>query len=157
MDHLSDGARNPTLDSRSLVHIVADAATSVLAIAALAGGWLYGWSWLDPVMGVIGAVLVAIWARGLIVETGKVLLDREMDHPVVQEIREAVEIGAATGETRITDLHVWRVGKLTYACALTLVTHDKTLTPKHVRAQLAQHAEIVHATIEIHVCPAEEP
>ena len=65
------------------LHVIADAATSVLAIVALIGGWIYGWSWLDPVMGIVGAVLVAIWARGLLVETGKVLLDREMDHPVV--------------------------------------------------------------------------
>ncbi len=61
-----------------------DAATSVLAIVALVGGWRYGWSWLDPVMGIVGAVLVAVWAKRLIVETSKVLLDREMDHPVVE-------------------------------------------------------------------------
>ena len=73
------------------IHVIADAATSVLAIAALAGGWMFGWSWLDPVMGLIGAVLVAVWARQLLTDTGKVLLDREMDHPVVDEIREVVE------------------------------------------------------------------
>lgn len=105
------------------------AATSVLAIVALAGGWFYGWSWLDPVMGIVGAVLVAIWAKKLIAETGKVLLDREMDHPIVGEIREALETGPDAGETRVTDLHVWRVGKGSYACALSVVTHDKTLTP----------------------------
>lgn len=135
------------------VHVIADAATSVLAIAALTGGWLYGWAWLDPVMGIVGAILVAIWAKNLIVATGKVLLDREMDHPVVAEIREVVETSIDAGETRITDLHVWRVGKRTYSCALSVVTHDQGLTPKHVRDQLAQHEEIVHTTIEIHFCP----
>lgn len=135
------------------VHVVADAATSVLAIVALVGGWIYGWSWLDPVMGIVGAVLVAVWARGLIVETGKVLLDREMDHPVVEEIRQAVETGPDVEETRITDLHVWRVGKQVYSCALTVVTHDATLTPADVRQRLAVHEEIVHSTIEIHRCP----
>ncbi|MBI5039727.1 MAG: CDF family Co(II)/Ni(II) efflux transporter DmeF [Gammaproteobacteria bacterium] len=75
------------------VHVIADAATSVLAIVALAGGWMYGWSWLDPVMGIVGATLVAVWAKGLLIDTGKVLLDREMDHPVVAEIREVVETG----------------------------------------------------------------
>lgn len=110
------------------VHVIADAATSVLAIIALLGGWVYGWSWLDPVMGGVGAVLVAVWAKGLIIETGKVLLDREMDHPVVDEIREAVET-SDSGETRITDLHVWRVGKGAYSCALAVVTHDASLTP----------------------------
>ena len=134
------------------VHVIADAATSVLAIVALAGGWIYGWSWLDPLMGIVGAVLVAVWAKNLIVETGKVLLDREMDHPVVAEIREAVESGTEADGTRITDLHVWRVGKKSYSCALSLITHDMALTPERVRQQLAQHEEIVHATIEINQC-----
>jgi cation diffusion facilitator family transporter len=74
------------------VHVIADAATSVLAIVALAGGLIYGWSWLDPVMGIVGAILVAVWAKGLLMDTGKVLLDREMDHPVVDEIREVIEL-----------------------------------------------------------------
>ena len=134
------------------VHVIADAATSVLAIVALAGGWIYGWSWLDPVMGIVGAVLVAVWAKNLIIETGKVLLDREMDHPVVDEIREAVESGAEADGTRITDLHVWRVGKKSYSCALSIITHDTALTPERVREQLAQHDEIVHATIEVNQC-----
>ncbi len=131
------------------VHVIADAATSVLAIVALAGGWLYGWSWLDPVMGIVGAIVVALWAKNLITETGKVLLDREMDHPVVEEIREVVEAGAP-GVTRIVDLHVWRVGKQSYSCALSVVTHDPSLTPKKLREQLSVHEEIVHTTIEIH-------
>ncbi len=135
------------------VHVIADAATSVLAIIALAGGWMLGWSWLDPVMGIVGALLVAIWAKKLLTETGKVLLDREMDHPVVQEIREVVETGEESEDTRITDLHVWRVGKAQYACALSVITRDATLTPAQVREQLAVHEEIVHATIEIQQLP----
>jgi divalent metal cation (Fe/Co/Zn/Cd) transporter len=129
------------------VHVVADAFTSVLAIVALLGGWLYGWAWLDPVMGIVGAVLVALWAKSLIMDTAKVLLDREMDHPVVQEIKEAVE---ADGLTRVTDLHVWRVGKKVYSCALTAVTQDAQLTPTNVRERLAVHEEIIHSTIELH-------
>ncbi|MCL6264469.1 CDF family Co(II)/Ni(II) efflux transporter DmeF [Craterilacuibacter sp. RT1T] len=132
------------------VHVIADAATSMLAIAALVGGWLYGWSWLDPLMGIIGAVLVAIWAKGLIVETGKVLLDREMDHPVVNEIREVVEINSGLGASHIVDLHVWRVGQQSYSCALTVVTQDFSMTPGVVRDRLAVHEEIVHSTIEVH-------
>ena len=128
-------------------HVVADAFTSVLAIVALVGGWLYGWAWLDPVMGIVGAVLVALWAKSLILETAKVLLDREMDHPVVQEIKDAVQ---ADGQTRVTDLHVWRVGKKVYSCALTAVTQDAQLTPKTLRERLAVHEEIIHSTIELH-------
>jgi cation diffusion facilitator family transporter len=128
-------------------HVVADAFTSVLAIVALVGGWLYGWAWLDPVMGIVGAVLVALWAKSLLLETAKVLLDREMDHPVVQEIKDAVE---ADGQTRVTDLHVWRVGKKVYSCALTAVTQDAQLTPNTLRERLAVHEEIIHSTIELH-------
>lgn len=133
--------------------VIADAATSVLAIVALVGGWIYGWSWLDPMMGIVGAVLVAVWAKGLIADTSKVLLDREMDHPVVDEIREVIETDSDTGHTRITDLHVWRVGKKVYSCAMTLVTHDATLTPDVVRERLSVHEEIAHSTIEVHYCP----
>ena len=136
------------------LHVVADAATSVLAIVALAGGWLYGWAWLDPAMGIVGAVLVASWARGLLVDTAKVLLDREMDHPVVEEIRDGVEQALADSHTRIADLHVWRVGQGAYACALSVVTHSSTLTPDEVRATFAMHEEIRHSTIEIHRCHA---
>lgn len=132
------------------VHVLADAATSLLAILALAGGWMYGWAWLDPLMGIVGALLVAIWAKGLLQDTAAVLLDREMDHPVVEEIREVV--ASAPETTQITDLHVWRVGKGAYACALSVLTHDRALTATQLREQLAVHDEIVHSTIEIHVC-----
>jgi Co/Zn/Cd efflux system component len=81
-----------------------------------------------------------------------VLLDREMDHPVVDEIRAAVAAHAQPGGNDIADLHVWRVGKRSYACALGIVTHDPDLTPTTVRTWLAEHEEIVHTTIEIHQC-----
>ena len=131
------------------VHVLADAATSVLAIVALACAWWYGWRWLDPAMGIVGAVLVALWAKKLMQETGKVLLDREMDHPVVAEIREAVEVESAGDTPRIVDLHVWRVGKQLYACALCVVSRDASLTPARLRARIGIHEEIVHSTIEI--------
>ena len=131
------------------VHVLADAATSVLAIVALAGAWLYGWRWLDPVMGIVGAVLVALWAKKLMLDTGKVLLDREMDHPVVAEIREAVEVDSGGDTPRIVDLHVWRVGKQLYSCALSVVSRDASLTPAQLRARIGIHEEIVHSTIEI--------
>ena len=155
-DHSHDGhhdhhGHHEDLNLKSAyIHVIADAATSVLAIAALAGGWLYGWSWLDPLTGMVGAMLVATWAKNLIADTGKVLLDREMDHPVVDEIREVIE---SHGDIDIADLHVWRVGKRAYACALTVVCHDPGLTPNRVREWLAVHEEIAHATIEIHLCP----
>ncbi len=103
-------------------------------------------------MGIVGAVLVAVWAKGLIRDTSKVLLDREMDHAVVDEIREVLERADDPAHTRITDLHVWRVGKRGYSLAVSLVTHDAALNPHNVRQRLSVHEEIVHSTIEIHVC-----
>src|SRR5512133_1062350 len=148
------GHHHHDLNLRSAyVHVIADAATSVLAIVALAGGWLYGWAWLDPAMGIVGAVVVAVWAKRLIADTGKVLLDREMDHPVVDEIRVAIEENGRAGDTHIADLHVWRVGKAKYACAVSVVTHDATLTPDIVRRWISVHEEVVHSTIEINVPP----
>lgn len=151
-DHHGHGHHDLNLKSAYL-HVIADAVTSILAILALLSGWLYGWDWLDPLTGIVGAVLLSVWAKNLIIETARVLLDREMDHPVVEEIRQAVETGPTEGDTRITDLHVWRVGGNAYACAISLVTHDTSLTAKQVRDRLAQHEEIVHATIEIDLCP----
>ena len=131
------------------LHVIADAATSVLAIIALAGGWLYGWAWLDPLMGIVGAGLIVFWARGLILETGKILLDREMDHGLVAEIRDVIEENFSGSGCELTDLHVWRVGKGVYSTEVVLVTDDSTLTPDRVKAALGVHEEIVHATIEI--------
>jgi cation diffusion facilitator family transporter len=154
-EHHHDHQHDLNLKS-AYIHVIADAATSVLAIVALLGGWIYGWSWLDPAMGVVGAILVAVWAKGLIAETSAVLLDREMDHPVVDEIREVIETEGDQSDTRITDLHVWRVGKKVYSCALSVVTRDPTLSPNDIRQRLAVHEEIVHATIEIHRYPEEK-
>lgn len=134
------------------LHVVADAATSVLAIVALIGGQMQGWVWLDPVMGIVGAGLIVLWARKLIAETGKVLLDCEMDHGVVTEIRDAIMADFKEGHTQLTDLHVWRVGKDAYAVALALVTHDQALTPERVKTALAVHEEIAHLTVEINLC-----
>ena len=150
-DHSHAHGEDLNLKSAYL-HVIADAATSVLAIAALVGGWLMGWRWLDPLMGIVGAVLVAVWAKGLLLQTGRVLLDREMDHPVVDEIREGVEHGLADSHTRVVDLHVWRVGRNAYSCALTVVTHSPTLDAAAVRATFSMHEEIVHSTVEIQRC-----
>jgi cation diffusion facilitator family transporter len=134
------------------LHVIADAATSVLAIVALVGGMFFGWNWLDPVMGIVGAILVARWAWGLLRDTGRVLLDREMDHPVAAEIREVVASLDQTQSTRIADLHLWRVGKAKFACILSLVTHDPDLSPNRIKAGLSEHEELAHVTVEIHQC-----
>jgi cation diffusion facilitator family transporter len=149
--HSHDGTHHDLNLKSAYLHVIADAVTSVLAIVALAGGWIYGWSWLDPLMGIVGAAMVARWAKTLLTETGNVLLDREMDHPVVKDIREAVEAGDAPEGVRIADLHVTRVGKNAYTCAMSVVSDNPELTPDRVKARLARCANIVHTTIEIHV------
>ncbi len=134
------------------LHVIADAATSVLAIVALVGGMLFGWNWLDPVMGIVGAILIARWAWGLLRDSSRVLLDREMDHPVAAEIRDVISAIHPANETSIADLHLWRVGKARFACILSLVTHDPNLTANHVKAKLAEHEELAHVSVEIHQC-----
>lgn len=135
------------LNQRSAyLHVLADAATSVLAIIALLGGLYFGASWLDPLMGIVGAVLVSVWAWGLLRQTGRVLLDAEMDAPVVAEIRAAVEQGAVPA--RISDLHVWQVGRGRFACTMEVVTAPGVAAEVFHRA-LSIHEEIVHVTVEV--------
>jgi cation diffusion facilitator family transporter len=129
------------------LHVLADAATSVLAIVALAGGKYFGAAWLDPVMGLAGMVLVGRWALGLLRDTGRVLLDAEMDAPVVDEVREVV--AGLPGAPHLRDLHVWRVGKGKYACIVSLMADNAGLHAERVRAALQVHEELVHVTVEI--------
>lgn len=128
------------------LHVMADAATSVLAILALLGGKYWAWGWLDPVMGLVGAALVLVWAVGLLRESGRALLDAEMDAPVVEEIREVVRDSPIPAE--ISDLHVWRVGRDKFACILGVTTAGPAL-PEDFRRQLAVHEELVHVTVEV--------
>ena len=145
--HSHNGHEHHDLNLRSAyLHVLADAATSVLAIIALSGGKLWGISWLDPVMGLVGAVLVSVWAYGLLRDTGQVLLDAEMNAPVVAEIREV--IAASPVKARLDDLHVWRVGKDKYACILSLAT-DNDVSPEYFKKLLRIHEELVHISIEI--------
>jgi len=151
-DHDHAPGHHHDLNQRSAyLHVVADAATSVLAIVALLGGMYLGANWLDPVMGLAGAALVTAWAWGLLRSSGRVLLDAEMDAPVVEEVREVIEQGDV--RARISDLHVWKVGRGKFACVVSLVT-DSTLGADDFRAMLAVHDELVHVTVEVHRLPA---
>lgn len=131
----------------AFLHVVADAVTSVLAIIALFAGKYFGWDFLDAILGIVGAVLVAQWSWGLIRETGKTLLDAEMEHPVVKEIQEVVE--ELDNQITITDLHVWKVGRSKFLCILSLNTVNDSLTAEVVRKALSIHEEIVHISVEI--------
>lgn len=128
------------------LHVVADAATSVLAIVALVAGMHWGVTWMDPIMGIVGAVLVTAWAWGLLRSTGRVLLDAEMDAPVVEEVKQVIaELPHAID---IGDLHVCRVGSDRYACVVSLIT-AADIDAKLVREALQIHEELVHITVEL--------
>lgn len=148
-DHAGTHHHDHDLNLRSAyLHVLADAATSVFAILALFGGKFFAASWLDPVMGIVGSALVAIWAVGLLRDTGRILLDAEMDAPVVAEIHEA--IASSPIPAQITDLHVWRVGKGQYASIVSLSVDDSiNVEPDYYRRQIAVHEELVHITVEL--------
>ena len=129
----------------AFMHVVADAVTSIFAIIALIFGKYLGWDFLDAALGIVGSILVAKWALSLMQETGKTLLDAEMDHHVVDEIREVL---AELPQTTLTDLHVWKVGKGKFSCILALET-TVDLSADYVRAMLSIHEEIVHVSVEI--------
>ncbi|HEU5135624.1 MAG TPA: CDF family Co(II)/Ni(II) efflux transporter DmeF [Steroidobacteraceae bacterium] len=149
--HAHDHGRHADMNVRSAyVHVLADAATSVLAIVALTGGLLWGAAWLDPVMGLVGAALVAIWAVGLMRDSGRILLDAEMDAPVVAEVRDVIERGEVPA--KITDLHVWRVGREKYAVVVSLVTPSQE-NAEYFRRALRVHEELAHVTVEVERVP----
>ncbi len=112
----------------------------------------FGWDFLDPVMGIVGALVISVWAWGLVRQTSRVLLDREMDAPVVREVREALEDGDAV----IVDLHVWRVGPGKFACIVGLVAADP-LSPDEYKRRVQIHEELVHVTVEVHQCRGDHP
>ncbi|WP_085687531.1 MULTISPECIES: CDF family Co(II)/Ni(II) efflux transporter DmeF [unclassified Pseudomonas] len=126
------------------VHVLADALTSVLAIAALLAGRYLGWVWMDPVMGIIGSIVIAKWAWNLMRDSAAVLLDTT-DEPVAEEIRELLE---TSDDVRISDLHVWQVGPQARAAIVSVVA-AAGVTAEAIRERLAPVHELSHLTIEL--------
>lgn len=130
------------------VHVLADALTSLTAIAALmAGRWL-GWTWMDPLMGIVGALVIALWSLGLTRVTAKVLLDAEDLRALEAKIRERV---ARCPDQDIVDLHVWRLGADRFACIVSVVTHGAHRGDE-LRTLLEDLPGLAHVTVEVHVC-----
>jgi cation diffusion facilitator family transporter len=146
--HTHGGHTRPGGDNNlrsAYVHVIADAMTSVLAIAALALGSLYGWIWLDPLMGIVGGLVIAQWSWSLMRSAGSVLLDvlpRNEDLPA--EIRAAIE----TGSDSITDLHVWQVGPGHHAAIVAVATSEPH-EPSFYKSKLASLDELSHVTVEV--------
>jgi cation diffusion facilitator family transporter len=155
-DHHAAGAtpHHPHHDHNlraAYLHVLADALTSVLAIVALLSGKYFGWQWLDPVMGIVGAGVIVRWSYGLVTETGPVLLDESIDEQYKLLIRQRIEDDADNG---VTDLHVWRVGPAHYAVILSLVTQHPR-PPQHYKALLNDLDRLSHITVEVNQCAGE--
>jgi len=133
------------------LHVLADALTSVLAIAALLTGKAFGWVWMDPLMGIVGAAIITRWAWGLLLDTGKILLDRDVDPLVVADIAARIE---AEADNRISDIHVWRLSTHSLAVIVSIVTHFPR-PPAHYKQLLAGLPEIEHVTVEVIPCEGE--
>jgi cation diffusion facilitator family transporter len=136
------------------LHVLADAFTSVLAITALTGGKFFGWAWLDPVVGFVGSGVVFSWAYTLLRDTSGILLDRTpASSDLPEEIRRALE---SDGDSLVTDLHVWQVGIGKFAAMVSIVAHEPKSCDSY-RALLRGHGELVHVTIETHLCREDHP
>jgi cation diffusion facilitator family transporter len=134
------------------LHVMADALTSILAIVALVSGKYYGWNWLDPVMGMVGALIITHWSVVLMQETSPVLLDESIDLKYKQAIKEKIESDA---DNRISDLHIWRIGPSHFAVIISLVSH-KPKVPDYYKALLKEFRGLSHITVEVHQCRDEE-
>lgn len=133
----------------ALLHVLTDALTSVLAIAALLAGKVAGLTWLDPVIGWFGAAVIARWSWGLMRTTGHILLDGTADASIRTAIAAAIE---ADADNRVADLHVWEVGGGHYAVEISLVTHEPR-PPAHYKALLRHLPHLAHVLVEVNVCP----
>jgi cation diffusion facilitator family transporter len=130
------------------VHVLADAAVSVLAVIGLLAGRQLGWIWMDPVMGLVGACVIANWSWGLVRAAGAVLLDLSPDAALAGEVRRRLE---RDGD-RVADLHLWRVGP-GHAAAVVSIVSDTPAPPAAYKARLADLRGLSHVTVEVLPCP----
>ena len=133
----------------AVIHVMADAAVSVLVIAGLLMARTLGWLWMDPLAGFIGALVIANWSFGLLRDTGSILLDRTPDPRMAEKVRRVVE---SDGD-RVTDLHLWRLGP-GHLGAIVSVATSGAREPAHYRTRLARFADLSHVTVEVQHSPA---
>lgn len=134
------------------LHVLADTLTSLLAIFALLAGKYFGLAWMDPLMGIVGACLVARWSLGLLAVTSSVLLDRQGPRHIRDAIRQSIE---QHGDSRVADLHVWVTGPGIYAAIVSVVS-EKPESPEHYKGMIPAELNVVHKTVEVHR-PADAP
>lgn len=147
-DHEHDHAHHDQNLRAAYVHVIADAFTSILAIAALLAGKFLGWWWMDPLMGLAGAAVIGKWAWNLFQSSSSVLLDMNGDEALEAEVRAVIE---QNGGDRLADLHLWRVGPSHWAAILTVVS-SAPQTPDHYKRLLAGVHELSHINVEVYPC-----
>ena len=148
-EHGNDGNELDTRDHNmraAYVHVIADAAVSVLAIIGLLLAKTFGWLWMDPLAGIVGALVIANWSYGLMRDTGAILMDLNPDNKITGRVRAAVE---AAGD-KLIDLHVWRLGPGHFGAVLSVVTQDAQRNPAFYHACLRQMKGLSHITVEVH-------
>ena len=133
------------------LHVLADALTSFLAIFALLTGKHFGWVWMDPTMGLVGAVIITHWSYGLLKDSSRILLDKEAELELTAKIRSIVE---ADADNLVADLHVWHVSPRNLSVILTVVTHFPK-APDHYKALLKDFIGDAHVTVEVQECQSE--
>lgn len=140
---------HPDLNLRSAyLHVMADVLTSLLAIVALLAAKYFGLIWMDPAMGIVGAILVARWSVGLLGTTSGVLLDRQGPENVRNQIRTSIE---EDKDSRVSDLHLWAIGPGVYAAVVVVVAHEPA-TPEEYKARIPKSLGLGHVTVEVHEC-----
>jgi len=130
------------------LHVLADAMTSLLAIVALVLGKYFGWNWLDPIMGIVGAIIITRWSYGLLKQTSPILLDASIEEKYQAAVKEVIE---KDSDNRISDIHIWKVGANHYAAIISLVTHFPN-TMEHYKGLLSDFHKLSHVTIEVNEC-----
>jgi len=133
------------------MHVLADALTSVLAIVALISGKYWGWNWMDPIMGIVGAIIISRWSYSLMKQTIPILLDSGIDEDYKNAIIQTIENDS---DNRVYDLHIWRVSANHYAAIIALVTHQPK-PAEHYRRLLSNFHKLTHITIEVNQCDGE--
>jgi cation diffusion facilitator family transporter len=127
------------------LHVLADALTSLLAIVALSAGRFLGWVWMDPVMGIVGAIVIARWSYNLVRDTGRILLDMNTNRSLSDDVRRLIESDA---DNQISDLHVWRVGPGHFAAIVSVLT-SRPQPPVYYKGLLKTLKQLCHVTVEI--------
>ena len=132
------------------LHVLADTLTSFLAIIALLAAKFYAWNWMDPIMGIIGAILITKWSIGLLKHSGNVLLDRQGPDHLVKSVEKVIK--SMPSKPEIVDLHIWLIGPNIFSAAITVLANEEKCTGCLIKSEIKNISAIVHTTIEVHQC-----